>query len=53
MEVHFDYQNVILYREKGKDSIETPLPVKVFDPLSITYFFRLESEEWNNSLDSD
>ena len=42
VEVHFDYQNAkAIYREKGKDSIETPLPVKVFDPLSITYFFRL------------
>lgn len=42
IEVKFDYQNSkSVYKEKNKDPISIKIPDRVFDPLSIAYFFRL------------
>ena len=40
--VEFDYQkNKASYQEKGKDKLYLDIPNKVFDPLSVAYFFRI------------
>ena len=42
IEVKFDYQNSkSVYQEKDRDPISIKIPERVFDPLSIAYFFRL------------